>query len=255
MFLIEGSLYWSASDLTAAAECEYALLRTLDYKLGWVDPIETKEDPLQKHIATLGDRHEERLLDRFEADGLTAVLGHVEPPYTMAKLEAAGDATFKAFQAEPEVVYQAAFFDGEFFGYADFVERADDGWLVCDAKLARQAKPRALLQLGAYAEQIRKQGFRCPRPSRCCWVTVSAPTSRSPTFCRSLWSVVSVCASCSPRTVLGGTRSDGVPTVVACGKCARVQARCRAEQRRDPGCRPPHGAASQAAHGRPRDDR
>lgn len=159
MFLIDDVVHWSASDLTAAAECEYALLRTLDYKLGWADSIEAKEDPLQKHIAELGDRHEERLLDPFKADGRIAVLPHVEPPYTMAKLEAAGDATFKAFQSEPEVVYQAAFFDGEFFGYADFIERAEDGWLICDAKLARQAKPRALLQLGAYAEQIRKQGL------------------------------------------------------------------------------------------------
>ena len=35
MFLIDGQLHWSASDLTAAAECEYGLLRTLDYKLRW----------------------------------------------------------------------------------------------------------------------------------------------------------------------------------------------------------------------------
>jgi len=159
MFLIDGSLHWSASDLTAAAECEYALLRTLDYKLGWADRIHLKEDPLQQHIAALGDRHEERLLAGFQSAANVAVLAHVEPPYTVATLEAAGDVTFNAFQAEPDVVYQPAFFDGEFFGYADFVERADDGWVVCDAKLARQAKPQALLQLGAYAEQIRKQGL------------------------------------------------------------------------------------------------
>jgi hypothetical protein len=30
MFLLGGRLIWTASDLTAAAECEYALLRTVD---------------------------------------------------------------------------------------------------------------------------------------------------------------------------------------------------------------------------------
>ncbi len=54
----------------------------------------------------------------------------------------------------PGVVYQAGFFDGEFLGYADFVERGDDGWVVCDAKLAREAHAKALLQLAAYADQL-----------------------------------------------------------------------------------------------------
>lgn len=78
-------------------------------------------------------------------------------------LEDTGDATHAAFLAEPSVVYQAAFFNGEFFGYADFVERADDGWRVCDAKLARSAKPQALLQLGAYADQIAQLGLPLSR--------------------------------------------------------------------------------------------
>ncbi|MGE3326376.1 MAG: TM0106 family RecB-like putative nuclease [Acidimicrobiia bacterium] len=159
MFLIDGNLHWSASDLTAAAECEYTLLRTLDYKLGWAEKIVVAEDPLQEHIARLGDKHEERLLDGFKVDSEVAVLDHIDPPYTLAKIEAAHDATLKAFMASPEIVYQAAFYDGEFFGYADFVERAADGWLVCDAKLARSAKPKALIQLGAYADQIMRMGL------------------------------------------------------------------------------------------------
>ena len=92
MFLINRELHWSASDLTAAAECEYALLRALDYKLGWADPIDVREDPLQAHIGKLGDRHEARLLDDLKARRSVSVLDHVEPPYTVAKLKAAGDA-------------------------------------------------------------------------------------------------------------------------------------------------------------------
>jgi uncharacterized protein len=159
MFLIDGDLRWSASDLTSAVECEYTLLRTLDYKLGWADKVELKEDPLQEHIARLGDHHEARVLDGLRADRTIAELDHINPPYTLTKLEAARDATLNAFKKAPEIVYQAAFYDGEFFGYADFVELADDGWLVCDSKLARSAKPTALIQLGAYADQIQRLGL------------------------------------------------------------------------------------------------
>ncbi|WP_166139844.1 TM0106 family RecB-like putative nuclease [Nocardioides ochotonae] len=159
MFFIDDRIHWSASDLTRAAECEYSLLRTFDYKLGWAEPIEAKPDPLLDHIAGLGDRHEARLLADLEAAGSIARLEHVVPPYTAAKLEAARDDTLKAFLDAPEVIYQAAFFDGEFFGYADFVEGRGDGWAVCDAKLARVAKPSALLQLGAYADQIARMGL------------------------------------------------------------------------------------------------
>lgn len=158
MFLLDGTLCWSASDLTAAADCEYALLRRLDLKLGQIDAVAVENDPLMEHIGRLGDRHEARLLADVRSSGDVAELRPVEPPYTAAALDAAGDATFAALDTQPDVVYQAAFFDGEFFGYADFLERSDEGWVVCDAKLARHAKPRALLQLGAYADQLRSRG-------------------------------------------------------------------------------------------------
>ena len=159
MFLIEDRLHWSASDLTTAAECEYGLLRRLDYKLGRAQAITAPHDPLREHIARLGDRHETQLLVELQATRDVTVLDHIEGKYTQQAVEAAHDATVAAFAAGPDMVFQAAFFDGEFFGYADFVERAEDGWRVCDAKLARRAKPQALLQLGAYAEQIRTMGL------------------------------------------------------------------------------------------------
>lgn len=159
MFLLGGRLCWSASDLTQAAECEYAVLRAVDVRLGWASPIEVAADPLQEHIARLGDRHEERLLAEREAAGAVAKLDRARAPYTLAGLEALGDATRATFDAQPEVVFQAGFFDGEFLGYADFIERRHEGWVVCDAKLARQAKPKALLQLGAYADQLDQLGL------------------------------------------------------------------------------------------------
>lgn len=72
MFLIGDDLHWSASDLTAAATCEYALLRTLDVKLGRAAKLNMVADPLMEHIARLGVRHEELLLDELrDAGGVT----------------------------------------------------------------------------------------------------------------------------------------------------------------------------------------
>lgn len=156
MFLLDNQLHWSASDLTTAAECEYALLRRLDDVLGRSPKIAAAEDPLQEHLARLGIAHEDGILAALQKDHDVAVLDHVPAPFTRPGVESGTVASLAAFQSDAEVVYQATFCDGEFFGYADFVERADDGWRVCDAKIARSAKPKALIQLGAYADQIRQ---------------------------------------------------------------------------------------------------
>ena len=40
----EGRIVWSASDLKAAAECEFAWLRAIDAKLGRVPAVEDPAD-------------------------------------------------------------------------------------------------------------------------------------------------------------------------------------------------------------------
>lgn len=159
MFLIDDELHWSASDLTAAAECEYGFLRRLDDRLGRAERVLPADDPLQTHIARLGDAHEGRLLADLRATSDVAEMDHVTAPFTADALKDARASTLAAFRSSADVVYQATFSDGEFFGYADFVERAEDGWRVCDAKLARSAKPKALIQLGAYADQLQRAGL------------------------------------------------------------------------------------------------
>ncbi len=143
----------------------------------------------------------------------------------MAKVEAAGDATLKAFMNGTDVVYQAAFFDGEFFGYADFIERADDGWLVCDAKLARSAKPKALLQLGAYADQI----WRMKLPLS---LTVSLLLGSGERVDFHVSDVLPIFIERRDRLrqLLAAHQAGGTPVawgderLVACGKCPECQA-------------------------------
>ncbi|MFD1827817.1 TM0106 family RecB-like putative nuclease [Mumia zhuanghuii] len=160
MFVLEGHVVWSASDLTLASECEFAFLRSLDARLRRAAPVAAGDDAMLSHIARLGDAHEARELDRLRralgADAITEI-DRVGPP-TVERLRALQETTLAALSSDVQVVSQAGFFDGEFHGYADFVERGDDGWVVCDAKLAREARAKALLQLAAYADQLERAG-------------------------------------------------------------------------------------------------
>ncbi|TFV57521.1 TM0106 family RecB-like putative nuclease [Mycobacterium sp. PS03-16] len=153
----DSTVIYSASDLAAAARCEYALLRAFDAKLGR-GPRVTVSDDLLARTASLGDDHEHRRLEdlRAEFGGEVTVIGR--PPYTDAGLRAAADQTMRAVAGRVPVIYQAAMFDGRFAGFADFLILTDEGYRVADTKLARSAKVEALLQLAAYADTLARAG-------------------------------------------------------------------------------------------------
>ncbi|MCW2557902.1 MAG: RecB family nuclease, putative, family, partial [Mycobacterium sp.] len=153
----DGKVIYSASDLAAAARCEYALLRAFDAKLGR-GPTVSVEDELLARTATLGDEHERRELDdlRAEFGGDVTIIGR--PPYTDAGLRAAFDQTMRAVERRSPVIYQAAMFDGRFAGFADFLVLAGDRYRLRDTKLARSVKVEALLQLAAYADTLTRHG-------------------------------------------------------------------------------------------------
>lgn len=157
VFIADGSIVYSASDLASAARCEYALLRDFDARLGR-GPAVTVEDELLARTAALGDEHERRRLDQLReefGDGV-AVIGR--PAYTVAGFTAAAKATQRAIANGAPVVYQAAMFDGRFVGFADFLIRDGELYRVVDTKLARSPKVTALLQLAAYADGLTASG-------------------------------------------------------------------------------------------------
>ncbi|CAN5139289.1 TM0106 family RecB-like putative nuclease [soil metagenome] len=161
VFLDGGNVLYSASDLAAAARCEYALLRAFDAKLGRGPRVAT-EDQLLARTSALGDEHEHRRLDELRqrftrADG-TGVTVIGRPSYTGDGLAAAATATMQAIADRAPVVYQAAMFDGRFLGFADFLILEDDRYRVADTKLALSAKVEALLQLAAYADTLARAG-------------------------------------------------------------------------------------------------
>lgn len=168
--LDDGVLALSASDLGAAAACQYAVARALDAALGRGPAVPRAVDATAARAGRLGAQHERRLLDAHRA-----ALGPYDPATgrgvlvlprpadrTAAGLAAAHDRTLALLRAGVDVLGQAALFDGTFTGYADFLvrdpDRPEPRYTVVDAKLARQERPAALLQVAAYADQLEAAG-------------------------------------------------------------------------------------------------
>ena len=163
----EARIVWSASDLKAAAECEFAWLRAIDAKIGRVAPVDDPEDATLERAARLGTAHELRVLDDDRARFGAAV--REIPAARSSDAQALAEAVRLTDEAlaDPsvEVVYQAAFATDEFVGFADFLVRESDAspegtrrWIVQDTKLARRARVTALMQLAAYVDQLDRLG-------------------------------------------------------------------------------------------------
>ncbi|MCS5734061.1 TM0106 family RecB-like putative nuclease [Herbiconiux daphne] len=163
------TILYSATDLTAAATCEFALVRRLDAKLGRIAPLPEVVDEMLDRTARLGDAHELRTLEQLRArfgafDGVTpagvAEIARPERSTPEALLEHQRH-TVAALRAGADVVFQGTFFDGRFLGFADFLVKVPgtSRYEVYDTKLARHAKITALLQLAAYADQLELLGI------------------------------------------------------------------------------------------------
>ena len=160
MFLIDGAAVLSATDLSKATDCEWAVLRRLDARLGRVEAVPDPADALRERAARLGDAHEARQLAEYRR-AFGAGVVEIERPADSrdpAALAAAQARTIDALRSGADVVFQATLFDGGFVGFADFLVRNGAAWDVYDTKLARRAKITALMQLAAYAGQLRALG-------------------------------------------------------------------------------------------------
>ncbi|GAA1137172.1 TM0106 family RecB-like putative nuclease [Microbacterium natoriense] len=152
---------WSASDLKAAAECEFAWCRAIDAKLGRVPVVEEPEDATLARAARLGDVHEQKVLADYVAEFGQGV--HEVAKVSSVDADALAGVvaeTIAALSSDAGVIFQAAFATEEFVGFADFLRRDPDGrWRVEDSKLARKARVTALMQLAAYVDQLDRLGI------------------------------------------------------------------------------------------------
>jgi len=167
VFVRDGRVIYSATDLIIAAQCEYQLLRELDFKLGRGEQVDPPPDEMLERAKDLGEAHEAKVLagfiDEFGIwDGASHGVAQIARPERHApeQLRVRQAETVAALEAGAQVVFQATFFDERFVGFADFLVRGQAGaYTVYDTKLARQARVSALLQLAAYADQLERLGF------------------------------------------------------------------------------------------------
>jgi uncharacterized protein len=144
-----GNILFSPSDLNAFLECEHLTQLELAVARHELErPVD--ENRQADLVRRKGEEHEAAYLARLIEGGREVVT--IPNDWD---LEAAARATEEAIRAGADVIYQACFIDGDWRGFADFVERQPDGrYEVVDTKLARHSKPTYVLQLCFYSEQV-----------------------------------------------------------------------------------------------------
>ncbi|TFD58475.1 DNA helicase [Cryobacterium sp. Hh7] len=242
MFLLDGSVVTSASDLSAASVCEFAFLRRIDARLGRIDVVPDPVDAMLERTSRLGDEHEHRVLERYRLGQSVVEIARPERMDRPA-LETAADDTRLAFSTGAEVVFQATFFDPDFgsptadivfLGFADFIVRQSDGsWLLQDTKLARHARVAALLQLAAYAEQLERIGVATARSVELLLgdgsVSVHRLADIRPVYRKRRQRLVQIIAERLADTV---AVAWGDPRYTVCGRCASCET--EVQEQRDP---------------------
>lgn len=160
---IGGRLAYSATDLVDFLTCEHltSLERAVAERVCARPPL-TAEDEM---IFERGRLHEAEQLARLRAAGQTLV--EIARPIGAEGYLRAARETLAAIDDGVDAIVGATFVDGDFVGIADVLERcarpsSGRGWSyeVADIKLARRAKPGAIVQLCAYTEALaRMQGI------------------------------------------------------------------------------------------------
>jgi uncharacterized protein len=171
---IEGQLVFSPTDLVGYLACEHLTELERAAAMGLVKRPVIPDSELDL-IVRRGFEHEARIRAEFEASGraVTAIEPDASITDQAAKLREAASRTLEAMRRGDEVIYQAAFFDGRWRGFADFLVRTDEGsdlgpwsYEVTDAKLARHTKAGTVLQLCSYSDQVARLQGRAPETMR-----------------------------------------------------------------------------------------
>ncbi|MGH7481526.1 MAG: TM0106 family RecB-like putative nuclease, partial [Longimicrobiales bacterium] len=164
------TLIFSATDLSGFLACPQLTLLERANALGQAKrPV--YDDPSAEVLRKRGLEHEARWLDGRRRDGAGIVeIGGIDyAADRRAEWERAAAETLAAMRAGTEIIYQGVLFDGTWLGRPDFLERVDTpsalgdwSYEVVDAKLAREAKGGALLQLMLYADLLEHAQGQAP---------------------------------------------------------------------------------------------
>ena len=174
MQLIDGQVTLSATDLVGFLACEH-LTNLERAAIAGLTRRPVRTDPQLDLVRKRGFEHEARYLERLVAMGrrVTRIEPDTSGDTPDGSATARGDRlrrqvaeTEAAIRRGDDVIYQAAFFDGRWLGYADFLLRVEDpsalgpwSYEITDTKLAHEVRASALVQLCTYADLLaRVQG-------------------------------------------------------------------------------------------------
>jgi predicted RecB family nuclease len=168
MHFSSSTLVLSATDLGGFSECEHKTL--LDIAVAEKKLERPGQNELERKMLELrGVEHEKRVLEHYESSGRSVVRIPQRPRSSESDVLEAAKATEAAMQAGADVVYQGVLFDGSWLGRPDFLLKAEGtsrfgehGYEVVDAKLAREAKAAAVLQLCTYSDHLARVQGRDP---------------------------------------------------------------------------------------------
>jgi uncharacterized protein len=163
-----GSLLLSPSDLSGHLACEHLTALELQVVRGELERPR-RENAQAELIRRKGEEHEAAFLAELRSQGREVVdVGLGDDGFA-----AAAARTEELLRAGVEVVYQGVLASSRWRGIADFLVRVDEpselgsfSYEAWDTKLARYAKPSAVLQLTFYSSELERIQGVLPRAMR-----------------------------------------------------------------------------------------
>jgi predicted RecB family nuclease len=172
MRLLDRDLILATNDLTKFVRCDHATFLDHATKQGNITPLAMRSPSAMTELITgKGDEHEHAFVEQLRAEGKSIVTIE-RAPWSLEALRRGEARTFEAMRGGADYIYQAAFFDGRWGGYADLLERVDcpspvlgrHSYAVVDTKLARAVKPHFVLQLSDYSHHVARLQGVAPEP-------------------------------------------------------------------------------------------
>ena len=161
----DNSILYSPSDLVRYLGCAHATALDLA-RLREPDtaPQQAEDDAMGKLVQRAGLEHEDAYREQLADEG-----GLVEIP-EKGSLESRAALTREAMEQGAKAIFQAAFLQPPWSGFADFLIRVEEpsnlghwSYEPVDTKLARSAKASHVVQLGIYARMIANIQGKAPR--------------------------------------------------------------------------------------------
>ena len=154
MKLRDGRIYLSPSDLSNYLACRHLTALDAAVQRGEMESLPPPyPNAMADLIARKGSEHEAAFLAALVADGREITeIGFDDHDFDRAARE-----TEAAIHAGADVIDQGCLASEGWRGFADFLIRTDDGtYEAWDTKLARHAKPNAVLQLTFYSYELER---------------------------------------------------------------------------------------------------